>query len=337
MTINERKAAFIETGNRLRTLSTEQLQEWQFRIKSENPWFTPENVQQALQGIVFMLEREQLDQWLEHYSFPTLSPKKIGVVMAGNIPAVGFHDLMCVLLSGHRLLAKLSSQDTFLIKAIASILLEVEPRFTNSIQFVERLTEADATIATGSDNSARYFHYYFGKKPNIIRQNRTSCAILTGEETTDELLALGHDITDYFGLGCRNVAKLYVPEGYNFTNFLESIESLNPIIHHHKFANNYDYQKAVFLVNQIPHFDNGFLLLTPNDALTSPMAVVYYESYTDKEQLKEKIQANHEKLQCIVSKNSWYPGSYSFGQTQCPSPADYADGVDTMAFLLNLS
>lgn len=337
MTIDEKKAAFIKTGIHISALSAEQLDEWTFRTQSTNPWFTPESIHYALQGISFMLQKEQLDQWLQAYSFTPHAPQKIGVVMAGNIPAVGFHDFMSVLLSGHILLAKLSSQDSFLLKEIAAILIDTEPRFADCIHFVERLNDADAIIATGSDNSARYFHYYFGKKPHIIRQNRTSCAILNGEETSEDLLALGKDITYYFGLGCRNVAKMYVPAEYNFTPFFESIESLNPMIHHNKYANNYDYQKAIFLVNQIHHYDNGFLLLTQNEALVSPTSVVYYESYTDLEELKNKVASNQSKLQCVVTKDGWYPGSISFGNTQCPAVWDYADGVDTMAFLLSLS
>ncbi len=336
MTSDERKAAFLELGRQIQALPGDQLEEWQARARNENPWFTPESTAAAMEGIASMLTEQSLTQWLAGYTIPARSPRKIGVVMAGNIPAVGFHDFLCVLLSGHILLAKLSSQDTVLLKAIASLLTGIEPRFGDQIHFVERLTQADAIIATGSDNSARYFHYYFGKKPNIIRQNRTSCAILTGEETRDELQALGQDIFQYFGLGCRNVAKLYVPEHYDFTTFFESIEPLQPVASHYKYANNYDYQKAVLLVNQVPHLDNGFLLLTENNALVSPMAVVYYETYATRAELEQKVEANQEKLQCVVSQKGWYPGSLSFGNTQCPQAWDYADGVDTLRFLLNL-
>lgn len=336
MTRDERKAAFLELGKQLKALPNDQLQEWQARARNENPWFTPESVASALEGIAAMLAEQPLNQWLAGYEITEHPPQPIGVVMAGNIPAVGFHDFLCVLLSGHNLLAKLSSQDTVLLKAIASLLMGIEPRFGEQIQFVERLNQANAIIATGSDNSARYFQYYFGKKPNIIRQNRTSCALLTGQETREELLELGQDIFQYFGLGCRNVAKLYVPQNYNFTEFFESIEPLKEVGNHYKYANNYDYQKAVVLVNQIPHLDNGFLLLTENEALVSPMAVVYYETYATRDELEQKVQANQQKLQCIVSKEGWYPGSIPFGTTQCPGVWDYADGVDTMKFLLAL-
>ncbi len=336
MTIQDRMAAFLALGKQIHALPSEQLYDWQTRARNENPWFTPDSVASALTGISFMLSDLQLTQWLQKYSIQPKSPLKVGVVMAGNIPAVGFHDFLCVLLSGHILLAKLSSQDTVLLKEIAKLLLAIEPRFEEQIRFVERLTDADAFIATGSDNSARYFHHYFGKKPNIIRQNRTSCAVLTGDETAEELLALGRDIMQYFGLGCRNVAKLYIPSDYNFTHFLDSIQPLQDIIHHYKYANNYDYQKAVLLVNQIPHFDNGFLLLTENEALASPMAVVYYERYASFAEVESSVNANRDKIQCVVTKEGLLPDSLYFGQTQSPAVWEYADGVDTMQFLLSL-
>ncbi len=336
MTTNERKAAFIELGHHLSALPAEQLCQWQAEAQGENPWFTPESVRSALEGIAFMLGQEPLSQWIERYADLATASRKVGVVMAGNIPAVGFHDLLCVLVSGHVVLAKLSSQDSVLIKEITRLLIAIEPRFASRIQFVERLTDADAFIATGSNNSARYFHYYFGRKPHIIRQNRTSCAILTGNETTEELLKLGRDSTQYFGLGCRNVAKLYVPPHYDFTPFLESIEPLGNLINHYKYANNYDYQKAILLVNQVTHLDNGFLLLTPNTALVSPMTVLYYETYEDRIRLDQQITDNRNQLQCIVSGNGWYPGSVMFGQAQCPYVWEYADGIDTLQFLLNL-
>jgi len=336
MEINERKAAFISLGKRLLSLSTPELESWQQRAKSQNRWFTPESIRRALDNIAFMLQPAQLDTWLKAYTFPAGLPKRIGVIMAGNIPAVGFHDFLCVLLSGHILRAKLSLQDMVLLKEIAALLIEIEPCFEAQIQFVDRLTDIDAVIATGSNNSARYFNYYFGKLPHIIRQNRTSCAVLTGKEDATDLLALGHDILQYFGLSCRNVSKLYVPADYDFTLFMQSIEPLKPLIDHHKYANNYDYQRAALLINQIPHYDNGFLLLTYNEALVSPTAVVYYETYANGSDLPTKLQPITDQLQCIVSKNGWYTGSLAFGQAQCAHIWDYPDGIDTLKFLVNL-
>lgn len=332
-----RKTAFAKLGQRLAALPADQSADWQARAQYENPWFTADSVKLAISGIATMLDAGALDEWLNRYRFTETEPRTVGVVMAGNIPAVGFHDLMCVLLSGHTLHAKLSSQDTVLVKNLAALLTEIEPSFAGRIRFVERLTDADAFIATGSDNSARYFKQYFGHKPHIIRQNRTSCAVLTGQETAEELLALGRDITQYFGLGCRNVSKLFVPHGFDFVRLLDAFAPLGGIGDHHKYANNYQYQRAVHLVNQVPHYDNGFLLLTENDALTAPMAVVYYEYYADKTTLAERLKSSADRIQCVVSREGWWPSSVAFGQAQCPSVQDYADGVDTMQFLLSLA
>ena len=255
--------------------------------------------------------------------------------MAGNIPAVGFQDALSVLVSGHILLAKPSSDDYVLIYAILNKLIDLEPAFEDYIRFVERLNDADAFIATGSDNTARYFHYYFAKKPHIIRKNRTSVAVLTGEETNEELRALGRDALQYFGLGCRNVSKLYVPEKYDFTRFYEAIQDMDKIyLHHHKYFNNYDYNKSILLVNRVPHFDNGFLLLTESEVLVSAISVLHYETYRSLEEVKEKLAIASEKIQCVVgNSNSGLPEMVYFGETQKPGLLDYADSVDTMAFL----
>ena len=336
MTIEERTAAFAWLGQRLRDTSEAVRHEWAARAKAENGWFTEGNIALAINGIVHLLREKELRQWLGNYDFPAVRPRKVGVVMAGNIPAVGFHDLLCVLLGGHTLLAKLSSQDSVLLTEISNLLTETEPRFGERIRFTERLNDADAVIATGGDNSARYFRHYFGHLPHIIRQNRTSCAVLTSEETADELLALGGDITQYFGLGCRNVSKLHVPEGYDFGHFFQGIEPLSHLANNHKYANNHNYQRAIFLLNQTPHLDNGFLILTESEALVSPVAVLHYERYSDIEELEGKIAASRQKIQCIVSGNGQYPGSIPFGNAQCPAVWEYADGVDTMRFLLEL-
>lgn len=329
-------AAFVRLGLRLRETPDEVGQGWANRAKAENGWFTEGNIAHAINGIVHLLREKELRQWLGNYDFPAVEPRKVGIVMAGNIPAVGFHDFLCVLLAGHTLLAKLSSQDSVLLTEIGNLLTEIEPRFGERIRFTERLNDADAVIATGSDNSARYFRHYFGHLPHIIRQNRTSCAVLTGEETADELLALGGDITQYFGLGCRNVSKIHIPEGYDLGIFFRGIEPLSHLAHNHKYANNHAYQRAIFLINQTPHLDNGFLILAESEALVSPVAVLHYEKYSDSGELEGKITASRQKIQCLVSRNGWYPGSIAFGNAQCPAVWEYADGVDTMRFLLDL-
>jgi hypothetical protein len=311
---------------------------WGWKAQTQNAWFTPENVQAALSSIAtHYLNKNKLLEWVAGYDLDRQQPHSVGVVMAGNIPAAGFHDLLCVLLSGNRLMAKLSSQDSVLLKELASQLIRIEPRWQPFIEFSERLNAADAIIATGSDNSARYFRYYFGSKPHIIRQNRTSCAIIRGNEKKSELSKLGDDALLYFGLGCRNISKLFVPSGYDFTPFFESIEHLNGIIHHAKYQNNYDYNKSIYLVNRVSHLDNGFLLLTPNEALVSPVSVLYYEEYLDLPDLQEKINSQRNKLQCIVSGESWFPGSLPLGTAQSPALSDYADGIDTLAFLMGLA
>lgn len=335
MNAEERIEAFSALGEKLNQLPEEEKQTWAWQAKANNNWFTLENVQLAINGIIHYLQKDKLVKWLSAYN---LNPaeKKVGVVMAGNIPAAGFHDFMCVLLSGHILLAKLSSQDAIILKKIAALLIDIEAKFTDKIHFVDRLNDAEAIIATGSDNSARYFKYYFSKVPHIIRQNRTSCAILTGEETKQDLAELGNDIFQHFGLGCRNVSKLFVPTAYSFQLFFESIESYKNVLNHNKYVNNYDYNKSILLVNKVPHQDNGFLLVSENEALVSPVSIIYYESYDNNEDLQAKIAQQRNKLQCIVTKEAWWPKSVPFGNAQQPEVYDYADNLDTMQFLTSL-
>lgn len=306
------------------------------RAHNENNWFTPETIELALDTIAQRyLDGAALGAWAAKYPEGN-SPKNVGIIMAGNVPAVGFHDTLSVLVSGHRLLAKLSAQDTVLMRALLTKLIQIEPRFADRIEFAERLNAADAVIATGSDNSARYFEYYFGKKPHVIRKNRTSVALLTGVEPAEELAHLGADILTYFGLGCRNVSKLYVPDDYRFDEFYEAIEAQGDVILHHKYRNNYDYNKSVMLVNQTPFLDNGFLLLHENPALVSPISVVHFDRYAHLDDAKAALHAQADRIQCVTSAGGWLPGSVAFGTAQTPTLTDYADGVDTMAFLTNL-
>jgi len=307
--------------------------------KQYNAWFTAENVLKAVKSIGEMLNRHDLVKWLEHYQINSGEPKKVGLILAGNIPLVGFHDVLCVLVTGNYALIKASSQDARLLKYVLELVCAIEPTFSDRYNFTERLVDFDAVIATGSNNTSRYFEYYFGKVPNIIRKNRSSIAVLTGDETTEQLHRLGHDIFDYFGLGCRNVSKLLVPQGYNFNLFFESIEAFNDIINHHKYNNNYFYNKSIYLVNSDKHLDNDFLLLKEDTRMASPLAVMYFEYYDDLPALESRLNEEALQIQCIVSSVALNIKSQvvDFGQSQEPELWDYADGVDTMAFLCALN
>lgn len=335
MNLNDRVRVLDTLGKKLKSITEKEFLELVDRTKNQNPWFTEESIQMSLTGISKFLQKDVLVQWASSYQLPDhFTDKIIALIAAGNIPLVGFHDLLCVLLSGHRALIKVSSKDAVLLPYMISLLKEIEPALEDRIQREERLKKFDAVIATGSDNSSRYFEFYFGKYPHIIRKNRTSCAILKGSETTEELTLLGNDVFTYFGLGCRNVSKLYVPEGYSFTPLLDAWQSYNEIFHHHKYCNNYDYQKAIMLVNSVKFLDGQFVLLTNSNNIVSPIAVVYYEAYASHEDLETKIHSLQDKIQCIVGKEK--PATVSFGQAQSPDVWDYADGVDTLEFLSRL-
>ncbi len=302
-----------------------------------NGWFTTDNVLQSVNAIAVTLTSEKLTLWLSSYQLIEKSPKRIGVVMAGNIPLVGFHDFLTVLITGNVLIAKTAKQDQLLIKKIASILIFIEPAFVDKIEFTERLNNFDAVIATGSNNTARYFEYYFGKYPHIIRKNRNSVAIISGKETIQEMKALGNDIFQYFGLGCRNVSKIYVPINYNFNEFFEAIvNDFKHVTDNNKYANNYDYNKAVYLLGNNQLLDNNFVMLKEDQSLTSPVGVVYYEFYNSIEEVVEKIQERAHEIQCVVSSSENIPNSLNFGEAQQPQLWDYADGIDTVDFLLKL-
>lgn len=302
-----------------------------------NAWFTQESVRFSLNGLAESMKEENVKHWLSLYPELNLSniiPKRVALVMAGNIPAVGFHDILCVLASGNIALVKLSSQDTILIPFLLEELSRIEPRFKSRYEILERLAGFDAVIATGSNNSSRYFDYYFGRYPNIIRKNRNSVAVLNGTETAAELALLGQDIFMYFGLGCRNVAKLYVPEGYSFTPFFEAIEPWSRLLDMHKYAHNYDYQLTLKLLSQTVHYSNGFFILAENESLHSAISVLHYETYTDVEKLQELLNEKAEGIQCIVSSKVELPGRLDLGSTQQPQLWDYADNIDTLKFLL---
>jgi len=300
----------------------------------KNGWFTKENVLSAFESWSNLLTEDRLSGWLSAYDINKNSKKAVALILAGNIPLVGFHDFLSVLVTGNKALVKLSDSDAVLLPFLSSFLIEMEPTLKERIAFEDgKLEHFDAVIATGSNNTARYFEYYFGNKPNIIRKNRNSVAVLTGYESTSQLEALGKDIFQYYGLGCRSVSKLFVPEGYDFDTFFQSIFSFNEIVNQHKYANNYDYNKAVYLMSDFPILDNGFIILKEDVSYSSPIASLNYEFYIDKEELKKKLIADKEKLQCIVSKGV-FENEVLFGETQIPSLNDYADGIDTVDFLL---
>lgn len=304
--------------------------------QSHNNWFTPENVFFAIQSWTEALTDENLSTWLSNYTFENTAPKKIGLVLAGNIPLVGFHDFLSVVISGNHALIKTSSNDQHLIKFLAKYLIALDNRLEDRITFVEgKLEGFDAVIATGSNNTARYFEYYFGSKPNIIRKNRNSVAVLTGNETQEELEALGEDIFRYFGLGCRNVSKLFVPKNYNFEAFFKGMFIHKDIIEYEKYANNYDYNKAVYLMSLFQILDNGFMTIKEDTSYASPISSVFYEYYDSIEDVKSKLEADKELIQCVVS-NGVIENSFPFGQAQHPKLWDYADNIDTLHFLNNL-
>lgn len=310
------------------------------KVSDYNPWFTEESVIEALRGIRLMLHKETLEKWLSDY--PLLNQEKerskdIGVVMAGNIPLVGFHDLLCVLLSGNRLIAKPSSKDEHLIKALAEVLISIQSSLSDKIIFVENyLKDIDAIIATGSNNTSRHFNYYFRNIPKIIRKNRNSIAVLTGSETDAQIAKLGIDIFSFYGLGCRNVTKLYLPENFDLTRIMRIYESYGHMYDHYKYANNIEYHRAIYLMNNISFLDNGSLLLKEDTGLSSPVGVVYYEKYSEIEDIKRTIVENRDLLQCIVSIEEMADVTTAPGDTQKPLPWDYADGIDTLKFLTEI-
>ena len=304
--------------------------------QSHNGWFTPEQVYFSIDSWAKALTEENLTKWLSTYTLKETEPKNIGLILAGNIPLVGFHDFLTVLITGNNVLVKTSSNDQHLVKFLAKYLISLDERFAKKITFVEgKLENFDAIIATGSNNTSRYFDYYFKYVPNIIRKNRNSVAILNGKETDQDLFNLGEDIFRYFGLGCRNVSKLFVPKGYDFKTFFEAIFEYKDVIFYEKYANNYDYNKAVFLMSLYKLLDNEFLTLKEDTSYSSPISSVFYEFYDDLEEVKTRMKADEEKIQCIVS-NDLIKHSISFGQTQKPMLWDYADNIDTIDFLNNL-
>jgi len=334
LTKQQRIDAFVSLGEYLLS-DHEELKRTVEIARHHNAWFTPAHVRKALDIVGRTLSRARLTAWLAPYPFHEDVEKTVGLILAGNIPLVGFHDILCALCAGFSIRVKTAADDPVLTRHVLEKLIEIEPRFSGKIHLVDRLNDFDLVIATGSDNSARYFHYYFGKKPHIIRKNRNSVAVLTGQETIEDIRLLGNDIFDYFGLGCRSVSKVFIPAGYDVSDFFEGIAGFSDVINHHKYVNNYDYNKSIYLINGDTHYDNGFLLLKPDPRTASPLAVVYLEEYTDTGALTARLNALEPMLQCIVGREPLNVTTpvVEPGHSQEPALDDYADRVNTLDFL----
>lgn len=300
-------------------------------VRHENSWFSPDAVKMAFNAWANALNKTDIHAWLKSYNLQT-TKQKVGVIMAGNIPMVGLHDVLSVLVCEHELHAKLSSKDKSLMQFVLKTIGLIEEEWRKNIKVVDRLNEIDSLIATGSDNSARYFDFYFKNKKRIIRKNRTSVAILDGSESENQLKGLASDVFTYYGLGCRNVTKVFIPKGYDKDKLFGAFFNYKHYAEHNAYANNYDYNKAVYLLNNIDLIENGFLLLKEDKSLHSPVGVLFYEEYEEFEAVEKYLKENEQNIQCIVSEKEKH---ISFGEAQQPKLWDYADGVDTIAFLLH--
>ena len=334
MNLQARIEAFAKLGSFLsKQIFTANQEDLRF-ASVQNVWFTKENIASALSVWQEQLNTEMLNAWLTPYKLKEpKSQKRVLVIMAGNVPLVGFHDFLSVLISGHKVVVKMSSIDNVLLKVLIHKLISMAPEFKNNIAFIDDVKNRvfDAVIATGSDNSAQYFEYYFKRAKKIIRKNRRSIAVLDGTESAIELKGLANDVFAYFGLGCRNVSKLFLPTGFDLDDLFKAFLPFSHVIEHKKYGNNYDYNKAIFLMGSNKLVENGFLLMKEDKSLLSPVAMLYYEYYNDIRSVEQFIEANTEQLQCVVSKEG-----IPFGHTQKPNLWDYADGIDTVEFLREL-
>lgn len=351
MELEKRIEAFAALGEFLKQFSTKGIyrnhsipfnREFFERFEAEignaqfyNGWFTEDNILFSLEQWADNLNKTALENWVKPYYFASHAEKTIAVITAGNIPLVGFHDFLSVLISGQNVRVKQSSSDKSFLPLISDYLVALNPEFNDRISFSEeKLNGFDAVIATGSNNTSRYFEYYFEKYPNIIRRNRNSVAILRGYETKEELFQLGKDIFQYFGLGCRSVSKLMVPRGYGFDTFFEAILPYHSLMELKKYENNYTYNKAVYLMSEFKLLENGFLMLKEDPSYSSPIASLFYEHYDSAEALEKKLSDDTGNIQCVIGKGK--AGYIPFGQSQCPKLDDYADGVDTLRFISGL-
>ncbi len=331
MNLQERILLLSKLGDYLKQ-NTDEYQAVKEKANRENAWFIHEFIDLASKNIAeAFLTKEKLESWANNYPIQdAIQQKNVGVVMAGNIPLVGFHDLLCVFISGHKITIKASSKDEILMRHLVNKLIEWNSSVKNVISFAEQLKGCDAYIATGSNNTGRYFEYYFGKYPHIIRYNRTSIAVLDGTESPEELDLLADDICLYFGLGCRNVTKLYIPQQYDFIPLINSLKKYNHFLDYHKYKHNYDYHLALLMMSNKFYMTDGATIITENPSPFTPVSQVHYEYYDDKNVVADSLKDNKD-IQAIVGH-----GFTAFGQAQQPSLTDYADGVDTMAFLMGL-
>ncbi len=353
MKLQTRINAFLKISEFFKNLETEKyngtnpklenhFEKFKMLIQNEhfkNSWFTPDNIRYAIASIANAISKDKIEIWLENYKniLETTKPQRVAVILAGNIPLVGFHDFMTVLISGNIFVGKLSSKDNNLLKAVIALLIEIEPQFNKFIYTTEgKLENFEKVIATGSNNTARYFEYYFGKYPHIIRNNRNSVAVITNEQHKEEIELLSNDIFMYYGLGCRNVSKVFFPENFNIDIFFEALYKNKDLINHHSYANNYDYNRAIYLMNIDKFLDNGVFMIKESELLSSPISVIYYEFYKDLDQLSEYLNHQKDKLQCIVSQQQ-IPNfeTIKYSQAQQPELWHYADNINTLDFLIS--
>lgn len=338
MDLKKRIALLVKLGEYLLS-GDEFLRAVMSRTEYNNKWLTVENCEKSTKAIgLNFLQKEQLENWASQYNVADeVVPKKVGIIMAGNIPLVGFHDMLAVFLSGNQSLIKLSDKDKFLLPHLIKKMGDWDEASKSYFEIIERLTDFDAVIATGSNNSARYFEQYFGKYPNIIRKNRNAVALLDGTESMADLYALGNDVFEYYGLGCRNVSKIYVPRDFKFDPLLEAFHEYRSIVLNTKYKNNFDYNYAMFMLNKVEYKANGCIILVENEAITSRIASLHYEFYDKGDNLVVEMNRRKAEIQCVVTNmNINNIDTLPFGKAQQPSLTDYADGVDTMEFLVNL-
>lgn len=337
MKLEDRIALLDKLGGSI-NLNSNEINECITKANSTNQWFTGEEIRFSLaQAKKTLFNKTHLNNWLSKYSFNNISPKVVGLVLAGNIPMVGLHDVICVFLAGHRALVKLSDKDNVLIPFLLDKMKSLDAECENYFEITARLNLVDAIIATGSDTSSMYFEKYFGKYPNIIRKHRNSVAILTGNETEDELLALGEDVFRYFGLGCRNVSMIYAPVGYDWKSLLRLWEKFNNRMEHHKYKNNFDFNYALYLMNNKNFLHNGSIILCDDDRLSSRIGTIHTAYYKSQEDLKTILEKNIDTIQCIVGQAPFNDFKHiPFGMAQCPHAGEYADNIDTIEFLLEL-
>ena len=346
MNLNNRITLFVKLGrffsdyinNNLESLERNKFDKAINESILNNSFFSKKNILKSLLSWSNVLTKKSIDNFLSNYLIKIKKrEKKIAIIMAGNIPLVGFHDFFCVIISGNFAIIKLSSKDSHLFKFILSFLVKENPDFSTKFDIVEnKLQIFDAVIATGNNISANQFELYFKKYPKIIRKNRHSIAILNGNETKKEIELLANDIFYYYGLGCRNVSKIFIPNNYNLDILFKSFVLWNEVINKNSYSNNYNYYRAIYLLNKEVFFDNGFVLLKESEKIGSPVGTIYFEYYKSDNQIKEMIKKNNEKIQCIVSNNN-YPKTIKFGETQMPNLNDFADDIDTFNFLLKLN